>query len=170
MSRPDVRRLKGAVEYLVDPHVGIINHVFEQHREAGAPNFFRFVARACNTRAFCRQESFRDSGGASTDRDLALAKAIGEAVERYCAAIYDIDDLPLCSYRSAHFPCVSPSEFALYSVEQYALPGFPFVPFDESTPLRWATANNLTTDKQCFVPAAMVFIPYTYFQAAETVA
>ncbi len=166
MSQPSLRRLSDSTDYLVDPHVGIINYVFEQPREAGAPNFFRFVARACNTGAFCRQENFCDSGGASTDRDLALGKAIGEAVERYCAAIYEMEDLPLFSYRSAPFPCVHPSEFALYTADQYAAPGFPFVCFEESTPIRWARAKYVETGEECYVPAAMVFLPYTYFQSS----
>src|SRR6266404_8738956 len=126
MSRPSLRRLSDSLDHLVDPHVGIVNYVFEQPREPGAPNFFRFVAKACNTKAFCRQENFSNSGGASTDRGLALAKAIGEAVERYCAAIYEPDELPLYSYRSSRLPCVHPDQFALYTAEQYAVPGFPF--------------------------------------------
>jgi ribosomal protein S12 methylthiotransferase accessory factor len=161
-----LRRLADTVQYLVDPSVGIVQYVFEQPREAGLPDFHRFVAQACDTSAFTGQKNFRNSGGASVHRDLALAKAIGEAVERYCAAIYDVGDLTLCSFLDAPVPCVNPGDFALHSPEQYAQPGFAFVPFDETTPIRWTPAEDLTTGERCYVPAAMVFVPYTYFQGS----
>ena len=56
--------------------------------EPGAPSFFHYWALAADTGAFAEQRNFARTGGASDDADRALAKAIGEAVERYCAAVY----------------------------------------------------------------------------------
>lgn len=161
-----LKRLSDLSEYLVDRRVGIIGYVGELPRHAGAPDFFHFFARACNTKAFGQFENFNNAGGASISRDLALAKAVGEAVERYCSAIYDLTALPLCSYEEAPFPCVPPAEFALHSPEQYEQPGFMWVPFEESTPIRWTAALDPLTGESVHVPAAMVYMPYYYYRGS----
>lgn len=155
-------RLFDTIEYIVDGTVGIIRHAGELPKEAGAPDFFHFYARACNTQAFSSQKNFGDAGGASADRGTALAKAIGEAVERYCSALYCREALPVTSFENASFPCVPPTEFALYSDAQYAQHGFHYVPFECDTPVRWTAAKDMATGDVCYVPAAMVFMPYMY--------
>lgn len=160
--RPSLQRLFDVVDSLVDERVGIIHDVEELPREAGAPPLFYYYAKACNTGAFCPQSNFGDTGGASIERGSAMAKAIGEAVERYCAAIYQREELPLTSHREAPFRSIPPSEFALYSDRQYAQAKFPFVPFKDDTPLRWTPATDLLTGETWYVPAAMVFVPYVY--------
>jgi ribosomal protein S12 methylthiotransferase accessory factor len=157
-----LRRLIDILPYVVDSRVGIVREVTELPCYAGTPDFFHFYARACNTIAFTRQVNFFDAGGASSDRGLAVAKAIGEAVERYCAAIYDAEQLPLFSREAAPFPCVDPTSFAHYNAEQYASSGFPFVPFGDTTPVRWVPAFDALTFEKTFVPAAKVYAPYIY--------
>lgn len=163
-----LKPLSDIVEYLVDDQVGIIQGVQEIPRRPGAPDFFHFFAQAGSTLAFSKQDNARTriAGGASADRGRAMAKAVGEAVERYCSALYDADDFPLVSFESAPFPCVDPPEFALYGREQYDSTGFPFARFDEQTPVRWVAARELRTGALCHVPAAMVFVPYCYDQEA----
>lgn len=155
--------LAGVIDDLVDDRIGIIGSLVETRSEAGAPNFFHFRASAANTSAFTRLSNFAKSGGSSAVREVAAAKAIGEAIERYCAAVFDVAELPLTSYRKATFPCAMPNEFTLYSDEQYSAPGFPWVPFDHDTPVRWTDGVDLATGERCYVPAARVYIPYTYY-------
>jgi len=157
------RRLADIIPEVVDSRVGIVSAVTELPRDAGAPDFFHFYAQACNTIAFTRQVNFYAAGGASSERDLAVAKAIGEAVERYCGAIYDVEQLPLYTRDEAPFPCVDPALFAHYNDEQYASSGFPFVRFDDFTPVRWVRAFDALTLEDIFVPAAKVYVPYTYY-------
>jgi ribosomal protein S12 methylthiotransferase accessory factor len=145
---------------IVDDSVGIVRYVCETSPDAGSPDFFHYYARACNTIAFCPQKNSADAGGASTDRATALAKAIGEAVERYCAAIYYPEDFHVSSFDDAPFECLAPEEFALYSDRQYAQRGFPFMPFRRSTILRWVPALDIKTGQKCHIPAATVFVPY----------
>jgi len=157
--------LDRALVGLVDRRVGVISKIEEAPCEAGDPDFFHLSAEPCNTRAFSRQGNFRSAAGASTSRAVAVAKAVGEAVERYCAAIFEIEELPLACAADAPFPCVDPAGFALYSRAQYAEQDFPFVPFTEATPVRWTPALDWATDQVVWVPAARVFIPYTYYLA-----
>ncbi len=169
---PSASSLFDVAEYLVDDRVGIIREVREEPNDAGSPDFFCFFASACDTSAISRYKNagIPGGGGASTEREIAMAKAIGEAVERYCATIYDAQDFPLTSFESAPFPCVQPGEFALYSREQYARPDFPYVPFENHTPVRWAPAHDLTNGKTCHVPVPMIFLSYRYENGEKPIA
>src|SRR5690606_9213762 len=101
--------------------------------------------------------NFSNAGGASIFRWNAMAKAIGEAIERYCAAIYDAEELPLTSYNSASFPCVPPNEFALYDSHQYSQYEFPFSTFTNDTIVRWASCRDVKTGEEVAIPAMMVY-------------
>ena len=162
-----LNRLIDVVDYLVDDRVGIVKVLEEIPPEAGAPAFFHYFATACDTRAFGALENFEDTGGASTDRDLAMAKAIGEAVERYCSTFFDVDELCLCSRREADFRCVEPADCEVYHPDQLKQPGFPFVPFDDDTTIRWTPAVDPLTGETWHVPAAMVYMPYYYYLGTD---
>lgn len=162
------RRLKDTIDYLIDAEVGIINRLNEDPHEPGEPNFFHFWANAANTAAFSQQENFSKAGGSSINRDAAMGKAIGEAIERYCAAIYDKYEFPLCTYNDAKFTCIHPKEFSLYSTEQHDTPGFLYNPFTENTPIRWVPAEDPLTSNIFHVPASMVFVPYYYDRGEES--
>jgi ribosomal protein S12 methylthiotransferase accessory factor len=150
-------------DVLVDESVGIIRSLDEVRPDPGGPNFFQFHATAANTSAFTRLENFAEAAGSAATRGVAAAKAIGEGIERYCAAIFELEELPLTSYREAPFPCTAPAEFALYSREQYERSGFPWVSFEDDTQVRWAPGIDLATGEPCHVPAVRVFIPYHYY-------
>src|SRR5438067_6011608 len=154
---PSCELLFKVIGNLIDDRTGIVRNVTQVPREAGHPDFFYFYAKACNAGAFTRQKNFADAGGASADRANAMAKAIGEAVERYCSAIYDREEFPFYSFESAPFQCIQPFGFALYSDKQYASRNFPFVPFEDSTPVRWAPTVDATTNEMWHVPASMVY-------------
>ncbi|MBI1766036.1 MAG: YcaO-like family protein [Acidobacteria bacterium] len=161
-KQKSLRRLFDALEYIVDEHLGIVQFVTESPRQPGSPDFFHFFAQACNTDSFSEQANFNKTGGASAQRGIAMAKAIGESVERYCGALYQLAELPLHPYANAPFRCVHPAEFALLSPAQYQNPKVMFVPFDEHTPVRWAPAVDPLRGESWHVPAAMVYVPYIY--------
>lgn len=160
-------RLADALPAIVDDYVGLIGNVRQHPAEIDSPRFFRYNCSAANTEAFGDYRNFAVGGGAATTRDMALAKAIGEAIERYCAAIYDKADLPLFAYADAPVDCIAPSQFVLYSKAQHAFPGFMFDPFLDSSPVRWALARDLFTGRNVHVPAAMVYVPYFFYQDGE---
>src|SRR5581483_4628354 len=112
--------LAQALDSLLDEHVGVIETVTEMPMPAGAPRYFHYWAYGANTSAFSYQGNSRDGGGAAATREGAVAKAVGEVVERYCSAIFDQDELAFETAGQASFPCVAPEEFALYTDVQYA--------------------------------------------------
>jgi ribosomal protein S12 methylthiotransferase accessory factor len=162
-----LHRLIDIYEYLVDDRVGIVKYIEEMPRLAGEPDFHLFAGQACNTSVFSGLKNFGRTGGASATRDSAMAKALGEAVERYCSAQFDVDDLPLYTAAEAPFPCAPPGEFAFNSPDQYEEPGFTWVPFTEQTPVRWTPTLDLTTGATCYAPAGTIFVPYFYYRGTS---
>jgi len=156
--------LGAVIDLICDPRVGLVRAVHEVKIEPGSPRFFHYAAEAANTVAFIDRRNFNRTGGAALTRTVAIAKAVGEALERYSAAIYDPQDLPLATAREAAFATARPGDFALYSDAQYASPGFPWLPFTDDTPIRWTPAVDATTGETVFVPAAFTWIPYSYQQ------
>lgn len=156
----DRPRLAEVIDYLVDPRAGLLASVSEVYKDAGAPEFFHYAAKAANTLGLAGRENFRETGGAALRREDAVAKAIGEAIERYSSAWYDPAELPLTSHRRADFDAVPPEEFALYRTEQLDQPDFPVRPFTRNTTLHWTPARDARTGDEVYVPAARVYMPY----------
>ena len=123
------RRIAEISDLIIDPKVGIIPYLTEQPREPGTAAFFHFAAQASRTDAFTPFRNFRSTGGAATTREMATARSVGEAVERYCCAIVDLDEFPIHSADQAPFEVTDPHAFELYGRTQYGAPDFRFVPF-----------------------------------------
>jgi ribosomal protein S12 methylthiotransferase accessory factor len=166
MASP-IRRLTDTLPDLLDPKVGIISNISEHALEADSPAFFRFNGIAANTEAFGEYKNFAVGGGAAITREIALAKTVGECVERYCAAVYNKEDFPLYSYEQAPFSCVHPASFALHSDAQYQHPEFVFDEFRPDSPVRWVPATELGSDKTIHVPASMVYVPYFFYENGD---
>ena len=111
--------------------------------------------------------------------ERAAMKALGETLERYCAAFYDPDELVSGPSGALSGNAVDVRKFALFDTAQYAtsLPPinspdlvrineptsskrFHFSPVDYDTSLRWTKVRSLVTGDVVFVPAAFVYIPY----------
>lgn len=166
-TRDPYAQLAGLVPYIYDPKVGLVNSIAEHQKESGSPEFFRYIAGGSNTKAFTAQENFSIGGGASTHRPAALAKAIGETIERYCAAIYDRFELPFHARREAPFRCVEPGDFALFAPAQYADPEFVFEPFTDESEMRWTPMTSLVSGDEIHVPACFVYVPYVFYRSEE---
>ncbi len=147
---------------LVDPRVGIIRKIRALAIDEDEPNFFHYLSTACDTSAFAPLENFANNGGVGVTPRRAIAKAMGEAVERYCSAIFDEDDLVFASYQELDVPRTRPEAFALYSHEQHAEPGFPYEPFTVGSRIGWTRGTSLVTGEDILLPAAAVYVPYYY--------
>jgi ribosomal protein S12 methylthiotransferase accessory factor len=154
------KRLKDVVPLLVDEDTGIIAYIQELPRQFDMPDVIYYKAEIANTGVFGLQTNRPATGGTSLDRDSAMAKAIGEAVERYSSAIYYPEILPLSTYRNLTQEAVHPDEFVIHTDEQIRHPSYPLQRFDDDTPVRWAWAVRLQTGKTTLVPAAFVYCPY----------
>jgi ribosomal protein S12 methylthiotransferase accessory factor len=163
--RDRLAALLGRWDDLVDPSVGVVRKVCELRPDDDEPDFFHYLATACDTGRFATLANFKDTGGVSIDRYSAIAKALGEAVERYCSAIFDYRDLTLAPYRDLVERAVPPERFALYSDTQYCAEGFPWRPFRRDSPVCWARGTALLTGEPTLVPASMVHVPFHFLSS-----
>jgi len=147
-------------EYLVDPKVGIVGEVSELSPDDDEPAFFHYASRACDAGRFGGVPNSRRCGGASTVRYRAIAKAVGEAVERYCSAVFDREGMLCASFEELRQQATPPEDFILYTTEQYAAQGFPWKPFTRDTRVCWVRGRSLEHDDDTLVPAAMVHVPF----------
>jgi ribosomal protein S12 methylthiotransferase accessory factor len=165
-SRLRLDRLLGLWDYLVDPKVGIIQEVNELLIDEDDPNFFHYLSRSCDTARFTSLSNFRNNGGVSVDRYVAIAKALGEAVERYCSAIFTYQELTLAPYRDLTQRATRPDLFALYRPEQFAESDIPWKPFTEDATVSWTKGVSLVTGEEVLVPAALVYVPFHFLRSS----
>jgi ribosomal protein S12 methylthiotransferase accessory factor len=157
---------------LLDERLGIVQRVERARLHPHLPGGLRLVlAHLAETTRFCPWPADRATAGTAWwDDDAAVAGALGEAVERYCGNLIpsglrrtSYDELVQAGERA-----VEPASLALYSDEQYASPGFPFVRLSADLPVRWAEGRDLATGERILVPASLVWV--TYFRAGPTTA
>ena len=98
--------------------------------------------------------------GSAFTWEESRARALGEAVERFCAAVYDERTFVLDCQRNLAPEAIDPSTVALFSAAQYLEPGFAFQPFTEETRVTWTWGYSLLRRAPVLVPAALVYRPY----------
>lgn len=152
---------------LVDPRTGIVAEVKQLLVDDDEPRFVHYLSRAAHTEAFGYLDNFGNNGGVGMNADTAIAKALGEAVERYCGAMFDYDDLQWASYAELGAPATPPHAFALYSDEQYAEPDFTWRRFTEQSTVAWVPGRSLVSGGEVLIPATFVYVPFHYFQRSR---
>jgi ribosomal protein S12 methylthiotransferase accessory factor len=157
--------LEHVLRWAVDSEIGIIRQLMLQPAQptelgswvVGAQ--FEDVARLPPRSQFDRS---RQVGlyGTSLEGTLrrALWAALGESFERYSASSFDASRFVRCAASSLPGPCVEPSDFILFSKQQYSQEGFPFVPPTAALELAWVLGINVTHDVETWVPANFVFL------------
>lgn len=155
----DLRATLEKMSALVDPTCGIVRRIMPNWPEPGDPHIHVFGAISCQASPLTREPQIVNAGGAAVTRDQAIAATIGEAVERYCAAYSDPDELIFNSYDELKPDAIHPSHFCLYSKRQYESPGFPFQPFTPETKLTWTWGFSLQRKKPVMIPASLTYLP-----------
>jgi ribosomal protein S12 methylthiotransferase accessory factor len=166
-TRGDSRQTAGAetgnleeLRKLVSPRVGIIRSLDKVVRGMEQPNPPVLYQAALAHFDFIRSGPMERgaSGKGETDAE-AMASAIGEAVEHYCAYHMDPGQLRMARLRDLSETAISPFEFVLYSDAQYQREGFPCQkPGDNE--LSWVSGRELPEGKNVWVPASHVYLNY----------
>ena len=169
VSPLDLQATLEKMAVVVDPVCGIVRSLLPNWLEQGDAHIFAFGAVSCQSSPLKNGPQIVHAGGASVERDRAIAATIGEAVERYCSAYSDPDDLIFSSYDALKYDAVHPSSFCMYSNRQYESPGFPFKPFTPAAELTWTWGFSLQQKKAVLIPAALTYLPlYVYEFNNET--
>ncbi|WP_134684906.1 TOMM precursor leader peptide-binding protein [Brevibacillus migulae] len=143
----------------VNSRIGLVNKTFELEFAPTDPKIFSSASVTPELSVINSLLPMLVHSGAGYTPEAALHSAIGETLERYAGSLYDEKTLPLATWKELPH-AIHPEEFALFSAEQYAQPGFLYRPFRENTPIRWTKGTDLISGEEVWVPAAMVYIPY----------
>jgi ribosomal protein S12 methylthiotransferase accessory factor len=150
---------------LVDEQTGVVVGLRDTVHHPSVPAALRTVAADVADMSQASRRPWRNDvlcGGTSFDsRDGAVAAAVGEAAERYCANWTGTLPLTLASYRELRGRgqrALDPRRLVLYSDRQYAEAGFPFVPFGPDLRVHWVHGRSLTTGDEVWLPASQVYI------------
>ncbi|WP_458190138.1 YcaO-like family protein [Haladaptatus sp. NG-WS-4] len=131
-------------EIALDDRVGIVRSLGEV---ASFPVPY-YLATTCDTTEFSDARAAEKAAGVSAEWDEALMKAVGEAMERYCAGIY----------RESSFGVARPSDVDdTVSPAEFVRPAGWTDPGNEE--LAWVPGRNLVTGELAHLPAEFVHFP-----------
>ena len=144
---------------IVDHRLGLIREVTRQPRRPGLPPQFRsYVSQLADLDlAGGRPDPFTQ-GSALSDGSRGWWAAVGEAMERYCGNAVPTNLRRATAADLAAAGHALAIGHALYSVDQYATPGFPFQPITDTTTIRWVSGIDLRHDSPVLVPAAFAYV------------
>lgn len=146
---------------VVDSKTGIVSDCIEMMNEAFDPRLYFYTTLMADTSKYeGHLKCHENNGGAALTRELAMLAAIGESVERYCSSIYDYGDFLYGTYNKLNVNAVHPSQWALFSKEQYQKRNFKFAEFTEDSSVNWVKGYSLTEKCDKYVPATFVHLPY----------
>lgn len=159
-----IQKSRDGFESLVDPRFGILRSLeILPAPDDLPPAFYRAHAEIADSSRFAPWNCDLRAGGCAWNQpQAARCAAGGEAVERYCGNLVS-SALRRATYdqlRSSGDEAVDPGDLALFSAEQYALRGFPFVPFTSDLPVLWVRGHNLLTGRPVWVPASLVWVTF----------
>lgn len=145
----------------VDPLTGIVTGVKMLPREPGAPAIYNATVRMADTASYLGAPCVQRNGGAGLTEEEAVSAALGEGVERYCAAVMRPDEMvtgSIAELKGRGRDPLCPDEVALFAASQRG--GLPFAFFDEATRLSWVEGTSLVRKRARYVPGCLVHIPY----------
>lgn len=131
-------------ERAIDDRIGIVPQIGE-HDSFPAPYYLATIA---DTTGFSDGDAPGRAAGVDAGWDRAFMKALGEALERYSAAIYRTNAFTTKSVEDANG--VSPDQFV-------RPPGLPDP--DPTSSIEWVEGVDLNTDESVDLPAEFVHFP-----------
>lgn len=145
---------------LVSPRVGVIRSLQPQSRGADEPEPpHLWTAQLSNFDFRVAPRSERMMAGKGRTEETAKAAAVGEAVERYCAAHWGgPEQLLVAPLGDLETRVISPDDCVLYSEEQYQQDSCPFPPWDSTRPLTWVRGTALGSGEPVALPAGLVYL------------
>ena len=144
---------------LISPRVGIIRSVTRVGRSVTEPTPPVLCQAILSNYDFHVGDPMdrTASGKGETEADAVLG-AIGEALERYCASVFDQRAFRKTAARDLGPEAVRPEDFVLYSPEQYARKDWPYRRPDPEVPISWVAGHELPDGNQVLLPASLVYL------------
>lgn len=145
----------------ISNEIGILFHIIRLPKMNLDPNIVSYGVWAANTE-FLNGERFGGrSAGCGYEWEDAILGTVGETVERYAPAFYDINDGLFSSYENLNKLAINPKEFALFHEEQYKDKRFRIKRFTENIEVTWFPCIDLTSGKETWIPAQFIYLPFS---------
>ena len=144
---------------LVSPRVGVIRElqrISKGRREPELPIVYRSVLAHFDYRN--ADQGDRLAAGKGTTAAQAIASAIGEALERYCAAHVNRQELVMARVSDLPGPAIEPADLVLYAEDQYAY--LPYARPDPDQAITWAGGRRLMSGETVYIPASLVYLGF----------
>jgi ribosomal protein S12 methylthiotransferase accessory factor len=160
---------------LVSPKVGVIRNLAPQLRGSDEPvPPYLYTATLSNFDFRNADKAERVGAGKGHTEEEAMASAIGEAIERYCAFQWDSNRTFLAKWKDILPTAIHPGEFVLYSEQQYGSKDWPYMPWQEDLEVTWIRGVEIPSGSPVAVPASLVYLvhpvprPEDYFAPASS--
>jgi ribosomal protein S12 methylthiotransferase accessory factor len=102
----------------------------------------------------------RASCGKGLTEEAAMLRAIGEAIERYCACHTAAPEMRRATLAAMGEEALAPSEFVLFSQSQYAAKTVNVWEWKPEDQILWARMSEVGKDGQVWVPAVFVYMTH----------
>jgi ribosomal protein S12 methylthiotransferase accessory factor len=146
---------------LVSPRTGIIRSLSRAARGIEEPSPPILYHALLSNFDFKKAESqARAAAGKGLTDDDAIGGAVGEAIERYCAAHPALASIHRARFADLDAPAISPPECVLYSAAQHARPGFPHPEWKRDLEIGWLRVKELPSDREILAPAFLIYSNY----------
>jgi ribosomal protein S12 methylthiotransferase accessory factor len=146
---------------LVSPKVGLIREIAPQGRGADEPlPPYLYTATLSNFDFRAVTKTERIAAGKGITREEAIASAIGEATERYCAYHWDPQRTYLAPWSALQSRGISPQSCVLYSERQYATFDWPYVRWTPDQEVAWINGVDLWNGEPVALPASLVYLVF----------
>lgn len=165
MSAMNIRSLLESAEQFVDPYTGIISQLIREDTFPDEPRIIGYSAEVCDFGIFSdgwRLDQYQ--GAASLNEDLAQLKAIMEGIERYCLGVFRTTHFIYGSYAemSSKAEALDPQLFKVLAEDQANSPTFEQFRVNWETPFAWVKGYSLTKERNIWVPAMLVYLPFPH--------
>jgi ribosomal protein S12 methylthiotransferase accessory factor len=146
---------------LVSPKVGLIREIAAQGRSADEPlPPYLYTATLSNFDFRVASKVDRIAAGKGITREEAIASAIGEATERYCAYHWDPQRTHLAKWPELSSRSINPQNCVLYSERQYKTLDWPYARWTPENELAWIDGVDLCDGAPVALPASLVYLVF----------
>ncbi len=109
-----------------------------------------FTSSGCN-----KNKQISYAGGTDLDKEYALLKSLGEALERHCLSSKQQKDF-FYPYKDIKEQAINIFELCDYNQEQQLNNNL----YTENDIFSWCHGYNVFNFKECFIPSQLVYVPY----------
>jgi ribosomal protein S12 methylthiotransferase accessory factor len=163
VRNPQVRKLLD----LVSPRVGVVRKLERVPRGVDEPNppvLYRALLSNFDFKKVEIEE--RATAGKGMTEEEAMASAIGEALERYCAYHPPFESIRRAPLAELDTPSITPAECVLFSANQYARKHVIYPRWTAERSIGWQRARELPGGGDVYIPAFLTYLNY-YGPAGE---